>query len=93
MEICGEKGNFYRITGRCKDIINRGGMKISPVEIDVALEEHPDIVEAAVCAYPDERLGGKGLRLSRNETRQRTDDDGNHAGAPYRARPGEVQIT
>ena len=59
VEICGEKGNFYRITGRCKDIINRGGMKISPIEIDMALEEHPDIVEAAVCAYPDERLGEK----------------------------------
>ena len=59
VEICGEEGNFYRIVGRCKDIINRGGMKISPAELDVALEEHPDIVEAAVCAYPDERLGEK----------------------------------
>jgi non-ribosomal peptide synthetase component E (peptide arylation enzyme) len=59
VEICGDKGDFYRIVGRCKDIINRGGMKISPVELDVALEEHPDVVEAAVCAYPDERLGEK----------------------------------
>jgi acyl-CoA synthetase (AMP-forming)/AMP-acid ligase II len=59
VEICGDKGDFYRIVGRCKDIINRGGMKISPVELDVALEEHPDIVEAAVCPYPDERLGEK----------------------------------
>ena len=45
--------------GRCKDIINRGGMKVSPVELDVALEHHPAVVEAAVCAYPDERLGEK----------------------------------
>ncbi|MGI9295668.1 MAG: class I adenylate-forming enzyme family protein [Pseudomonadales bacterium] len=59
VEICGDNGDFYRIVGRCKDIINRGGMKISPVELDVALEEHPDIVEAAVCPYPDERLGEK----------------------------------
>lgn len=59
VEICGENGNFYKIVGRCKDIINRGGMKISPVELDIALEAHPDIVEAAVCAYPDERLGEK----------------------------------
>jgi non-ribosomal peptide synthetase component E (peptide arylation enzyme) len=58
VEICGG-GNFYRIVGRCKDIINRGGMKISPVELDVALEHHPALVEAAVCAYPDERLGEK----------------------------------
>ena len=59
VEICGDGGAFYKIVGRCKDIINRGGMKISPVELDVALEEHPDIVEAAVCPYPDERLGEK----------------------------------
>ncbi len=59
VEICGEGGNYYRIVGRCKDIINRGGMKISPVELDVALEQHPDVIEAAVCAYPDERLGEK----------------------------------
>ena len=59
VEICGEQGNYYRIVGRCKDIINRGGMKISPVELDVALEQHVSVVEAAVCAYPDERLGEK----------------------------------
>jgi acyl-CoA synthetase (AMP-forming)/AMP-acid ligase II len=59
VEICGEGGNYYRIVGRCKDIINRGGMKISPAELDVALEQHPQVVEAAVCAYPDERLGEK----------------------------------
>jgi non-ribosomal peptide synthetase component E (peptide arylation enzyme) len=59
VEICGENGTHYRIVGRCKDIINRGGMKISPAELDVALEQHPDVVEAAVCAYPDERLGEK----------------------------------
>jgi non-ribosomal peptide synthetase component E (peptide arylation enzyme) len=59
VEICGEPPNFYRIVGRCKDIINRGGMKISPAEIDVLLEAHPEIAEAAVCAYPDENLGEK----------------------------------
>jgi cyclohexanecarboxylate-CoA ligase len=59
VEICGDGGSYYRIVGRCKDIINRGGMKISPAELDVALEQHPDLVEAAVCAYPDERLGEK----------------------------------
>lgn len=59
VEICGGNGAYYRIVGRCKDIINRGGMKISPAELDVALEQHPDLQEAAVCAYPDERLGEK----------------------------------
>ena len=59
VEICGTGGNYYRIVGRCKDIINRGGMKISPAEIDLALEQHPQVLEAAACPYPDERLGEK----------------------------------
>jgi len=59
VEICGEPPHYYRIVGRCKDIINRGGMKISPSEIDTLLEGYPDLVEAAVCAYPDDKLGEK----------------------------------
>jgi acyl-CoA synthetase (AMP-forming)/AMP-acid ligase II len=59
VEICGEPPHYYRIVGRCKDIINRGGMKISPSEIDTLLENMPGLLEAAVCAYPDEKLGEK----------------------------------
>ncbi len=59
VEICGEPPNYYRIVGRCKDIINRGGMKISPTELDTLLEGSPDLAEAAVCAYPDDMLGEK----------------------------------
>ena len=59
VEICGEPPNYYRIVGRCKDIINRGGMKISPSEIDTLLEGFPGLAEAAVCAYPDDKLGEK----------------------------------
>ncbi|MDA8786653.1 acyl--CoA ligase [Porticoccaceae bacterium] len=59
VELCGEPPNFYQIAGRCKDIINRGGMKISPMEIDILLEGLPNSAEAAVCAYKDERLGEK----------------------------------
>ncbi len=57
VEICGDEDQFYRIAGRSKDIINRGGMKLSPSEIDVLLEGLPGTVEAAVCAYPDDNLG------------------------------------
>lgn len=57
VEIGGENNAYYRIVGRSKDIINRGGMKISPAELDTLLEGHPDLAEVAVCAYPDERLG------------------------------------
>ena len=59
VEICGEPPNYYRIVGRCKDIINRGGMKISPSEIDTLLEGFPGLAEAAVCAFPDDHLGEK----------------------------------
>lgn len=61
VEICGDPPlyPYYRIVGRCKDIINRGGMKISPVEIDLILENFTGVHEAAVCAYADERLGEK----------------------------------
>lgn len=59
VEICGEPPHYYRIVGRCKDIINRGGMKISPSEIDTLLEGMPELAEAAVCAYPDDHLGEK----------------------------------
>ncbi|MEP1596361.1 MAG: class I adenylate-forming enzyme family protein [Halieaceae bacterium] len=59
VEICGDPPDYYRIVGRCKDIINRGGMKISPSELDVLLEAFPGLTEAAVCPYPDDRLGEK----------------------------------
>ncbi len=59
VEICGNPPNYYRIVGRCKDIINRGGTKISPSEIDTLLEGFPGLAEAAVCAYPDDILGEK----------------------------------
>ncbi|WP_116367009.1 class I adenylate-forming enzyme family protein [Parahaliea mediterranea] len=59
VEIAGDPPNYYRIVGRCKDIINRGGMKISPSDLDTVLEGHPDLAEAAVCAYADAMLGEK----------------------------------
>lgn len=59
VEISGDEGEFYRIAGRLKDIINRGGMKISPIELDALLEGHDALAEAAVCAFPDPVLGEK----------------------------------
>ncbi len=48
---------FYRFVGRHKDIISRGGMKISPAELDNLLAGHPKIADVAVVGIPDERLG------------------------------------
>ena len=51
--------HYYRIVGRCKDIINRGGVKLSPSELDSLLEGVAGLAEAAVCAYADADLGEK----------------------------------
>jgi acyl-CoA synthetase (AMP-forming)/AMP-acid ligase II len=45
------------VTGRLKDLINRGGEKISAREVEDLLHRHPDVVEAAVVAMPHPRLG------------------------------------
>lgn len=49
-------GNLH-ITGRTKNIINRGGVKYNPTEIEALLIRHPDVIEVAVVAYPDPILG------------------------------------
>jgi acyl-CoA synthetase len=46
-----------RVTGRIKDIINRGGEKLSTQEIECAIGSHPTIASVAVVGIPDERLG------------------------------------
>ncbi|QNQ10881.1 class I adenylate-forming enzyme family protein [Sphingomonas alpina] len=58
-EIAGDTAphRFYRFVGRCKDIIVRGGVNISPAEIDDLLAGHPALKEAAVVGIPDDRLG------------------------------------
>lgn len=45
------------IEGRLKDLINRGGEKVSAEEVEMLLLRHPRITAAAVVAMPDERLG------------------------------------
>lgn len=45
------------ITGRLKDIINRGGEKISALEIEKLMSTHPGIQETAVVGMPDKVLG------------------------------------
>lgn len=48
---------FYRFIGRSKEIIIRGGINISPAELDGLIESHAKVREACCAAYPDERLG------------------------------------
>jgi acyl-CoA synthetase (AMP-forming)/AMP-acid ligase II len=48
---------YLTITGRLKEIINRGGEKISPREVDEVLMDHPAVQQVVTFAVPDEKLG------------------------------------
>src|SRR5215472_4589660 len=48
---------YLSVEGRIKDVINRGGEKISAEEVELLLVQHPGILAAAVIAIPDPRLG------------------------------------
>jgi oxalate---CoA ligase len=48
---------YLTLTGRLKEIINRGGEKISPREVDEALMDHPAVLQAVVFAVPHPMLG------------------------------------
>jgi fatty-acyl-CoA synthase len=48
---------YYRITGRIKDMIIRGGENVYPREIEEYLHTHPAILDVQVVGLPDERFG------------------------------------
>jgi acyl-CoA synthetase (AMP-forming)/AMP-acid ligase II len=48
---------WVTISGRIKDIVNRGGEKFSAVEIEAAIAGHADVDQVAVVGVPHERLG------------------------------------
>jgi len=48
---------YLTITGRLKEIINRGGEKVSPREVDEALLDHPSVAQAVAFAVPHPTLG------------------------------------
>jgi acyl-CoA synthetase (AMP-forming)/AMP-acid ligase II len=48
---------YVRLEGRIKELINRGGEKISPHEVEDALLTHPAVIEAVAFALPDEKYG------------------------------------
>jgi acyl-CoA synthetase (AMP-forming)/AMP-acid ligase II len=52
-----DEDGFLYLTGRLNELINRGGEKIAPVEVDQALQSHPAVADAAVFAVPDALLG------------------------------------
>jgi fatty-acyl-CoA synthase len=61
----------FRITGRAKDMISRGGEKIYPREVEEFLHGHPKVADVYVVGLPDERLGeivGAWVRLKHGVT-------------------------
>jgi fatty-acyl-CoA synthase len=54
---------FVQITDRSKDVIKSGGEWISSVELETALADHPDVIEATVVGVPDERWQERPLAL------------------------------
>jgi acyl-CoA synthetase (AMP-forming)/AMP-acid ligase II len=52
-----DQDGFLTLHGREKELINRGGEKISPVEVDQALMRHPGVAQAAAYAVAHPRLG------------------------------------
>ncbi len=56
---CDEDGYYY-IAGRIKDMFISGGENVYPAEVENTLAAHPDVLEAAVVAVPDEKWGEVG---------------------------------
>ena len=52
-----DEEDYLRLTGRLKEIINRGGEKISPREVDEVLLDHPAVSQVVTFAMPHQRLG------------------------------------
>ena len=89
-----EDGNF-RITGRARDMIIRGGENIYPREIEEFLYTHPKIADVQVLGLPDAKLGESvlawvrlktGETLSEDELREWCKDKVAHFKIPQRIR-------
>ena len=52
-----DEEGYLRINGRLKEMINRGGEKVSPLEVDVVLMEHPAVQLVLTFGMPHDKLG------------------------------------
>jgi acyl-CoA synthetase (AMP-forming)/AMP-acid ligase II len=52
-----DEDGFLKITGRLKEIINRGGEKIAPMEVDEVLMQHEAVAQVVTFAMPHDKLG------------------------------------
>ncbi|KAF8413157.1 hypothetical protein HHK36_001132 [Tetracentron sinense] len=52
-----DSDGYLHLVGRIKELINRGGEKISPIEADAVLLSHPDVAQAVAFGVPDDKYG------------------------------------
>ncbi|KAE8710853.1 Oxalate--CoA ligase [Hibiscus syriacus] len=52
-----DSDGYLHLVGRIKELINRGGEKISPIEVDAVLLGHPNVAQAVAFGVPDEKYG------------------------------------
>jgi acyl-CoA synthetase (AMP-forming)/AMP-acid ligase II len=52
-----DEEGYLHVTGRAKELIIRGGVNISPAEIDAVLMQRPEVVDAATVGVPDDIYG------------------------------------
>jgi acyl-CoA synthetase (AMP-forming)/AMP-acid ligase II len=66
-----DEEGYLSLTGRLKELINRGGEKISPLEVDAILMDHPAVGQCVAFAIPHDKLGeevGAAIVLREGET-------------------------
>jgi len=52
-----DEDGYVRLRGRINEMINRGGVKYHPAEVETLLERHPAVAQVAIAAIPDPTLG------------------------------------
>ena len=70
-----EPDGYYRITGRIKDLIIRGGENISPREIEELLYQHPAVEDVQVVGVPDQKFGEEILACIKQRSGQSATED------------------
>ena len=63
LEIAGDELQYLRYVDRSKDMVVRGGMKISAAELEGLIAGHPKVADVAVVAYPDDVLGERACAI------------------------------
>ncbi len=76
-----DKDGYLTVTGRKKDLIIRGGINISPAEVEDVLSTHPLVAEVVVIGVPDPRAGEELLAVIKTKEEVSADDIREYAAA------------